>query len=55
MTDQTSARLTLTQSLTTVDDFPKGYPQLSMFINSNDLFANVRRFGRLLARLILHL
>ena len=26
-----------------------------MFINSDDTFANVRRFGRLSARLILHL
>jgi hypothetical protein len=39
----------------TVDDYPKGYPQLACFANSCDTFANVRRFGRLSYRLLAHL
>jgi len=38
-----------------VDDYPKGYPQLAAFANSDDTFANVRRFGRLSYRLLAHL
>jgi hypothetical protein len=38
-----------------VDDYPEGYPQLAAFMNSDDTFANVRRFGRLSSRLLLHL
>ncbi|KAL5317200.1 hypothetical protein ACEPPN_014295 [Leptodophora sp. 'Broadleaf-Isolate-01'] len=38
-----------------VDDFEEGYPQLAAFVDSNDTFANYRRFGRLSARLLLHL
>jgi hypothetical protein len=38
-----------------VDDYPKGYPQLACFANSDDNFANVRRFGRLSYRILAHL
>lgn len=38
-----------------MDDYPEGYPQLAAFTNSDDTFANVRRFGRLSSRLLLHL
>ncbi|KAG4439048.1 hypothetical protein IFR05_005476 [Cadophora sp. M221] len=38
-----------------VDDFEKGYPQLAAFVDSNDTFANYRRFGRLSTRLLLHM
>ncbi|KAG4428621.1 hypothetical protein IFR05_015895 [Cadophora sp. M221] len=38
-----------------VVDFEKGYPQLAAFVDSNDTFANYRRFGRLSTRLLLHM
>ena len=42
-------------TLTTVEAYPEGYPQLAAFANSCDTFANVRRFGRLSYRLLAHL
>jgi len=45
----------LADSSNTVDNYPKGYPQLAAFGNSCDTFANVRRFGRLSYRLLAHL
>lgn len=38
-----------------MDDYPEGYPQSAAFVNSDDTFANVRRFGRVSSRLLLHL
>jgi hypothetical protein len=38
-----------------VKDHPKGYPQLAAFLNSDDDFAIVRRFGKASCRTILHL
>lgn len=38
-----------------MDDFPDGFPQLAAFVNSDDTFANFRRFGRLSARILLHI
>lgn len=38
-----------------VNAFDKGYPQLAAFVNSDDTFANFRRFGRLSARILLHM
>lgn len=39
----------------TVDEFVKGYPRLAAFVNSDDTFTNFRRFGRLSARILLHM
>jgi hypothetical protein len=39
----------------TVKDFPKGYPQLAAFLNSDDNFAVFRRFGNLSARALVQL
>jgi hypothetical protein len=36
-----------------VDKFPKGMPQLAACINSDDVFAHFRRFGRLSALILL--
>jgi hypothetical protein len=38
-----------------VDNYPKGYPRAAAFLNSDDDFANVRRFGRVSSRILLHL
>ncbi|PVH80177.1 hypothetical protein DL98DRAFT_588719 [Cadophora sp. DSE1049] len=38
-----------------VEDFEAGYPQLAAFVNSDDTFANYRRFGRLSSRILLHM
>lgn len=38
-----------------MDNFPRGFPQLAAFVNSDDTFANFRRFGRLSARILLHI
>ena len=45
----------MTDTSNSVDDYPKGYPQLACFANSDDNFANVRRFGRLSYRILAHL
>jgi hypothetical protein len=37
-----------------VDKFPIGWPQLAAFMNSDDVFTNFRRFGRLSIRILLH-
>jgi hypothetical protein len=37
-----------------VDDFPEGLPQLAACMNSDGVFTNVRRFGRLSNRILLH-
>lgn len=38
-----------------MDDYIEGLPQLSAFINSDDTFANFRRFGLLSARILVQL
>jgi hypothetical protein len=38
-----------------VEDYPKGYPQLSTWMYTDDIFAHVRRFGLLSNRILLHL
>lgn len=37
-----------------MDGFPVGLPQLAAFTNSDDSFANFRRFGRLTHRILHH-
>lgn len=37
-----------------VEHFPRGYPQLSAFADSDDNFMIYRRFGYIHARLLLH-
>jgi hypothetical protein len=37
-----------------VDSFPEGLPQLAALCNSDDVFANFRKFGRLSSRILLH-
>lgn len=38
-----------------MDAFPAGYPRLAALLNSDENFIIFRRFGRLSARLLLHL
>ena len=44
----------LVSSSFTVDDHPKGYPQLSAFINSDENFLIARKYGYLRSRLLLY-
>ena len=38
-----------------VENYPKGYPQLAAFLNSDEDFAILRRFGTVNCRVLLHL
>lgn len=38
----------------TVDDHPKGYPQLAAFVNSDDNFLIARKYGYLRSRVLLY-
>jgi hypothetical protein len=41
--------------LKTVEDYPAGFPRLAAFLNSDDDFAILRRFGKLHMRMLVQL